>query len=350
MEHIATHPNWPLPHGKAAQPSNASADRLPWAAAVAAALLALAPLAQAQAPAWPTKPITVIVPSTAGGAIDSYARASAEHLAGIVKQPVIVDNKSGGGGGLIAADAAVRAAPDGQTLFVGTAAILTINPSAYKKLPYSVDDFAYICKGVEFPLVLVAHPSVGVKDVAGLAQWLRANPSQASYASYQPGTPSHFLGHQLGEKLGIALTHIPYRGSAPQVTDLLGGNVKFGFTQLVTALPHIQAGKLVALATTGPTRPEPLKNVPTLADQGMKDLTTTAWFGLVAPKGTPASVVEQLIKAHKAALAAPEMVAKFAAQALYPSGVCGQDFQRQVREESARWAAVVKATGFSASE
>jgi len=315
-----------------------------------ATFLVASAVACAHAQTWPSKPITVIVPSTAGGAIDSYARVSGEHLAGQLKQPVIVDNRAGGGGGLIAADAAARAPADGYTLFVGTAAILTINPSSYKKLPYSTDDFAYICKGVEFPLVLVAHPSVGVQDVASLAAWLKKHPAQASYASYQPGTPSHFLGHQLGEKLGIELTHIPYKGSAPQVNDLLGGTVMFGFTQLVTALPHIQSGRLVALATTGPTRTEALPNVRTLAEQGLGDLTTTAWFGLVAPKATPPDVVERLIKAHLATLQTPEVKTKLQAQALYPSGVCGKEFQQQVQAETARWAKVVKATGFSANE
>lgn len=304
----------------------------------------------AAAQTWPSKPVTVIVPSTAGGAIDSYARTVAEQLARQLKQPFVVENRAGGGGGLIAADAAVRAVPDGHTLFIGTAAILTINPSAYKKLPYSVGDFAYICKGVEFPLVLVAHPSVGAKDVDSLAAWLKKNPDKASYASYQPGTPSHFLGHQLGDKLGIPLTHIPYKGSAPQVNDLLGGTVLFGFTQLATALPHIQSGRLVPLATTGPARIETLPQTRTLAEQGLGELTTTAWFGIVAPKGTPAAVQEALVQAHKAAMLVPEVKARMAAQALYPAAACGTEFQQQVVAEGARWAKVVKATGFAASE
>lgn len=305
---------------------------------------------QAAAQNWPSKPVTVIVPSTPGGAIDSYARTVGEQMARQIKQPVVVDNRAGGGGGLIAADAAVRAAPDGHTLFVGTAAILTINPSAYKKLPYAVDDFSYICKGVEFPLVLVSHPSVGAQDVASLAAWLKKNPDKASYASYQPGTPSHFLGHQLGERLGIPLTHIPYKGSAPQVNDLLGGTVQFGFTQLATALPHIQSGRLVALATTGPSRIETLPQTRTLSEQGLGELTTTAWFGLVAPKGTPPAVQEALIQAHKAAMQVTEVKSRLAAQAMYPSSACGSEFRQQVAAEGARWAQVVKATGFSASE
>lgn len=323
---------------------------LPWFGRRAwMALLALAAM-PAMAQTWPSKPVTVIVPSTAGGAIDNYARTVTEHMARQLKQPIVVDNRAGGGGGLIAADAAVRAAPDGHTLFVGTAAILTINPSAYRKLPYSVEDFAYICKGVEFPLVLVAHPSVGAKDLASLTTWLKKNPDKASYASYQPGTPSHFLGHQLGEKLGIELTHIPYKGSAPQVNDLLGGTVMFGFTQLATALPHIQSGRLVALATTGASRVETLPQVRTLAEQGLGELTTTAWFGLVAPKGTPPAVQEAIAQAHKAAMQVPEIRARLAAQALYPATACGAEFRQQVLAEGARWAQVVKATGFSASE
>ena len=313
-----------------------------------ASLWCCATLGHAQG--WPSKPIQIIVPSTPGGAIDSYARVSAEHLAQHVKQPVIVENRPGGGGGLVATEAAARAVADGHNLFIGTAAILTINPSAYKKLPYSQGDFTYLCKGVEFPLVLVAHPSIGARNIDDLDRWLKANPNGASYASYQPGTPSHFLGHQLGEKLGIPLTHIPYRGSAPQVTDLLGGNVPFGFTQIPTALPHIRSGRLIALATTGSAKPDMLKEVATLAEQGLGDLTTTAWFGLLAPRGISSQIAQQLIKAHLDSLNDTNFKAKMAAQGLSVSGVCGKEFQQAVTQETARWAKVVKATGFSASE
>lgn len=317
-----------------------------FALALAAGVLA-APLA-ANAQAWPSKPITLIVPSTAGGAIDNYARTVADPLARLLKQPVIVDNR--GGGGVIGTEAAARAPADGHTLFVGTAAVLTINPSAYRRLPYSVDDFEYICKGVEFPLVLVANPAIGVKDVAALSRWLKAHPDQTSYASYQPGTPSHFLGHQLGEKLGIELTHIPYRGSAPQVTDLIGGTVQFGFSQLATSLPHIRDGRLIALAVTGAERIEQLPNVPTLAEQGLGDLTTSAWFGLLAPKGTPKEVIDTLIQANKTISQMPEVRAAFARQGNVPGRACAAQFKQEVLAEGVRWAKVVKATGFSASE
>jgi tripartite-type tricarboxylate transporter receptor subunit TctC len=268
-------------------------------------------------------------------------------MARTLKQAVVVDNR---GNGLVAMESGARAAPDGYTLTVGTAATLTINPSVYRKLAYGHDDYVYLCKAVEFPLVLVAHPSVAVKDVAQLGAWLKANPKQASYASYQPGTPSHFLGHQLGDKLGIALTHIPYRGSAPQVTDLLGGVVPFGFTQVATALPHIRSGKLVALATTGGARWDTLKDVPTLDEQGLGELTTTAWFGLLAPKGTPADVQARLVDAQRAALADADTRARLASQGLGVAPVCGAEFVDLVKRETQRWAAVVKATGFTAAD
>jgi tripartite-type tricarboxylate transporter receptor subunit TctC len=306
--------------------------------------------AMGQPAAWPSKAITLIVPSTAGGPLDGYARIAAEELGKELKQPTVVENRAGGGGGLIAARGAMQAPADGHTLFVGTAAILTINPSAYKQLPYAVTDFAYVCKGVEAPLVLVAHPSLGVKDLAALGQRLKSKPSEAMYASYQAGTPSHFLGHQLGEKLGVAMTHVPYKGSSPQVQDLVGGNVGFGFTQLQTALQHVRAGKLVALATTGAQRAPQLPDVPTLAELAMPDLTTTVWFGLVVHKDTPRDVVDRLIAVHKAAFAAPATRAKVEAQSMQVSGQCGADFEKAVRDEGARWARVVKATGFSASD
>ena len=319
----------------------------PLFAALAVAIAAACTAAAAQAPSWPVRPVQVIVPSPAGGAIDVWARAQSDHMTRTLKQPVIVDNR---GNALAATEAGARAAADGYTVTVGTAALMTINPSAYRKLGYAQDDFAYLCKAVEFPLVLVAHPGVPVKDVAQLRTWLQANPKQASYASYQPGTPSHFLGHQLGDKLGIALTHIPYRGSAPQVTDLLAGVVPFGFTQVATALPHIRSGKLVALATTGSARFDALKDVPTLGEQGLGDLTTTAWFGLMVPRATPADVQARLIEAQRAALADADTRARLAAQGLVVAPVCGAEFVDLIKRETQRWAVVVKATGFNAAD
>lgn len=290
----------------------------------------------------------MIVPSTPGSAPDAYARILGESLGTQFSQTMVVENRPAGGGGLIAATAVTRAAADGYTLLVATAGLMTINPSAYKKLPYAPDDFSYVCKGVEFPLILVVHPSVGVTDIAALGKWLKQHPDQASYASYQPGTPSHFLGYQLSEKLGVKMTHIPYRGGTPQVTDLIGGSVKIGFATLTSVLPQIKAGKLLALATTGPRRLESLKDVATIAEQGYPDLTTTAWFGLLAPKGTPTNVIAQLTKAHQQAMADPAMRAKFEAQGLDVAQVCGGDFVKLIEQETERWAKVVKATGFTA--
>lgn len=316
---------------------------------VAAAALAVsgAGSAVAQTPPWPSRPVQVIVPSPAGGAIDVWARAQSEHMARTLGRAFLVDNR---GSALAATESGARAAPDGYTVTVGTAASMTINPSAYRRLGYAQDDFAYLCKAVEFPLVLVAHPSVPAKNVTELRTWLQANPKQASYASYQAGTPSHFLGHQLGEKFGIALTHIPYRGSAPQVTDLLGGVVPFGFTQVATALPHIRSGKLVALATTGGARFDALKEVPTLGELGLGELTTTAWFGLMVPRATPPEVQARLIDAQRAALADAETRTRLAAQGLVVAPVCGAEFVDLVKRETQRWAAVVKATGFTAAD
>ena len=250
----------------------------------------------AWAQTWPTKPVTLVVGTPAGGAIDAYARNLADHLSRQTGGTFLVDNRAGAGGN-ISAEYVLKAPADGHTLWVTTHAMFTINPSVYPSLRWKQSEFKPIAKGVESPLLLSIHPSLPARNLTELANWLNANPSKAAYASFSPGTPSHFLGFQLNERLKLNMVHVPYKGSAPQLNDLLAGQVLLGFTQMQGATQQIQTGKLNALAITSTERSKHLPQVPTLAELGYRDLSLQVWFGLVAPAGTPQPVVETITTA-----------------------------------------------------
>lgn len=305
--------------------------------------------AAAQAQAWPAKPVTLVVGVPAGGALDPFARALADQMGKVTGGTFVVDNKPGANGNL-SAEAVLKAPADGHTLWIGSQSMMTINPSAFSQLRWKPGDFKPIMKGVEAPLVLVTHPSVAAKTFAELGDWIRNPANKAAYASFSPGTPSHFLGYQLNERLKAQMVHVPYKGSAQQVTDILGGQVPLGFTQLATAMPHIQTGKLHALAVTGPQRSRFLPQVPTLAELGHKDLGTTIWFGLFAPAGTPAPVLEAIRIAAAKAQADPGYRARLEALNFDIPDETGTAFERSIAGEAERWSALVKATGFKASD
>src|SRR6185312_4127487 len=217
-------------------------------AAVAGVLmLATATSAVAQAP------IKLVVGTPAGGAIDAYARIIGDKLQVSLNRPIVIENKVGAGGNLSARE--IIAAPaDGTQIWVGTQAMTAINPLVYKNPGWKMSDFAPVIKGIEAPLVCATHPSLPAKTFAEFLTWAKANKGKLSYASYTPGTPSHFLGEQLNAKFGLDLTHVAYRGSGPQANDLLAGHVLMGFTQLQSVLELVKAGRLNALATTGTAR------------------------------------------------------------------------------------------------
>lgn len=311
--------------------------------------LATAYLPQAHAQAWPGKPVTLLVGVPAGGALDPFARALADQLGKVTGGTFVVENRPGANGNL-SAEAALKAAADGHTLWIGTQSMMAINPAAFSQLRWKPSDFKPILKGVEAPLVLVTHPSVPAKNFADLAKWIQNPANKAAYASFSPGTPSHFLGYQLNERLNANMVHIAYKGSAPQVTDLLGGQVPLGFTQLASAVPHIKEGKLNAIAVTGPQRSRYLPQVPTLAELGHKDLGTTIWFGLFAPAATPPAVIETIRAAALKAHADPGYRSRLEALNFDVPNESVAEFERTIAAESARWAALVKATGFKATD
>jgi tripartite-type tricarboxylate transporter receptor subunit TctC len=293
--------------------------------------------------------IRFIVGLVSGGAVDPYARIIAEHMAKTLGQTIIVENKPGAGGN-ISAQMMAEAPANGQMVWVSTQALTEINPNAYSNLRWSIDDFQPIIKGVQAPLVFVAHPSVPASNLAEFVTWAKANRGKQSYASYTAGTPSHFLGFLLNEKFDLDLTHVPYRGSGLQVNGLIAGHSLFGFAQVNSTLPQKRAGTLKVFAVTGPERDRSMPDVPTFAELGHPEFTARVWFGLLVKAGTPPDIVNRLTDAAKAAHADPEVRQKLEAQGYEVTGETGPQLLPNIKEQIARWGKLVKAAGFSAED
>jgi tripartite-type tricarboxylate transporter receptor subunit TctC len=305
--------------------------------------------APAFAQSWPSRPVSLIVGVPPGGALDPFARVLADQLAQVTGGTFIVENKAGANGNL-SAEAALMAPADGHTLWIGTQSMVTINPAAFSQLRWKTSDFKPILKGVEAPIVLVTHPSVPARNFPELAAWIADPANKAAYASFSPGTPSHFIGHQLNERLKAGMVHIPYKGSAQQTNDLLGGQVPLGFAQLAAAVPHIKEGTLNAMAVTGPKRSRVLPEVPTLAELGHEDLTTTVWFGLFAPAGVPTETLQLIRAAATTVQADPGYRQRLEALNFDVPTDDIAAFEKTIAAETTRWAELVKSTGFKAGE
>lgn len=317
--------------------------------AVAAAAIAVIAM-PGQAPAQEPPPVVkIMVGSVAGGILDPYARIVGEHMGKTLSRTVIVENKPGANG-TIAAQYVVDQPADGTWLWVGTQAMTEINPSAYKNLRWSIDDFIPIVRGVEAPLVLAVHPSVPAKNLNEMIAWVKANPGKLGYASFSPGTPSAFLGHQLNKRFGLDLAHIVYKGSGPQTQDMIAGHSLMGFMQLGNAMPHIKAGKLVPIAVTSAKRTRFLPDVPTFAELGYDDFTAMVWFGLLTKKGTPEPIVKAYIAAAEKAHSDPEVQSKFENQGMEATGITGPDkLTADIKTQIERWRKIVDETGFQAN-
>ena len=324
---------------------------LPTRRTLLAAALALPLLASAQV-AWPSKPVRIVVPFAAGGTTDILARALAPEFQRAFGQPFIVDNKAGAGGNTGAAEVA-RAAPDGYTLLMGTVGTHAINPSVYPKMPYDhVKDFAPISLVAGVPNVLVLNPAnaqkYGIDSVPALIRYAKANPGKLNMASSGNGTSIHLSGELFKTLTGTFMLHLPYRGSGPALLDLIGGNMDLMFDNLPSALPQIKAGKLKALAVTSATRSSALPELPTIEEVGgpaLKGYEASSWFGLLAPAGTPADIVNRLQQETAKALASPALKERLVAQGAIPSGMTPAEFTRFIAAETAKWAKVVKAAG-----
>ena len=321
-------------------------DRRTVGIAIAAAFAALfaAPFAGAQG-TYPTKPIRIVVPFPAGGTADILARAAAQRLAETLGQPAVVDNRPGAGGN-IGAELVAKAPPDGYTLLMGTVGTHAINASLYSKMPYDhVRDFAPIILVAGVPNVLVVHPSVPAGSVKELIAYAKANPGKLNFASSGSGTSIHLAGELFKTMAGVQMAHVPYKGSAPAVTDLLGGQVQLMFDNLPSALPHIKAGKLKALAVTSATRAAALPDVPTVAESGLAGFDATSWFGLLAPAGTPEPIIARLNSEVAKWLATAEAKEKMAGLGANTAGHSTDEFVRHIAAETSKWAKVVKESG-----
>ena len=308
-------------------------------AALAGAACAL-PSAPAHAQAWPAKPVTIVVPFTAGGTTDVLARALGEKLGTAMGQPVIVENR-GGAGATIGADYVAKAPADGYTLLMG-AVHHTIATSVYKKLNYDFQkSFAPITTVALVPNVLAVSAATPAKDVKELVALIKATPNKFSYGSNGAGTAQHLIGTQFATSIGQPLLHVPYKGSGPLTTDLLGGQVSMSFDTVTPVLPHIKAGKLRALAVTTAKRSSTLPDVPTLQESGFAGFDIGTWFGVLAPARTPADVVARLNTEMVKVIQSPDFQKRMQDIGAEPIGNTPAQMAEQIAADTARFAKLV---------
>jgi tripartite-type tricarboxylate transporter receptor subunit TctC len=295
---------------------------------------------------FPSKPVRMIVPFPAGGPADIFGRGLAQGLSEQLGQPVIIENV-GGVGGVLGVDRALKAAPDGYTLGFNSGSTLSIAPYSFTKLPYDVKkDAALITLVVRVPEVLAVHPSLPVNSVAELVDYAKKNPGKVNYGSAGGGSITHLAGELLKAEAKIDLVHVPYKGAAPAVNDLLGGQVQMGIFDVPILLGHIKSGKLKALAVTSATRAPALAEVPTTADAKLPNVTSDNWYGLIVPAATPADIQKRLNAAAVTALKSPAIVEQFARVGGVASPGTPQDYASFLAAEQAKWSQVVTAIGF----
>ena len=301
----------------------------------------------ALAQAYPTKPVTIIVPFAAGGTTDILARIIGQALTAELGQSVVVDNRAGAGGN-IGGQAAAKAAPDGHTLFMGTVGTHAINASLYKKMPFDpVKDFAPLTRVANVPNLLVANPAQPYKSVKDLIAYAKANPGKVNFGSSGNGSSIHLSGELFKSLAKVDMQHVPYKGSAPAVTDLLGNQIAIMFDNMPSAIQHVRSGSLVPLAVTTAKRSPELPNVPTIAEAGVPGYEATSWFGMFAPAGTPAPVLAKLNAAIVKVLAQPDVKKKINEQGAEVYSETPEQFAAFIQAESVKWGKVVKESGAS---
>lgn len=311
------------------------------AAVAAAAAMPVIGLAQA----FPTKPITIIVPFPAGGASDASTRIVAQKLGDNLKQPVLVDNRPGAGG-QIGASTAKRAPADGYTLFLANSGSHAANQALYSKLSYDPEaDFDPIIETVQIPQLLVVPADSPVKTVADLIAKAKAAPGTISYASQSVGAGGHIAAEILRSRNGLQINHVPYKGSAPALTDLVAGRVDFMFDAIPSSLPFVKDKRLRALAIDAPKRSPLLPDVPTLVEQGLTGYEASPWFGLVAPAGTPKPVIAKLHDEVAAVLRSPDVVSRLSDLGMTVVGGTPQEFAKLMKADTQRLGVVIKESG-----
>jgi tripartite-type tricarboxylate transporter receptor subunit TctC len=310
--------------------------------ALLAALCALPFAASAQ---YPDKPIRYVVPYPPGGPLDTVARLLGQKVSERLGQPVIVDNKPGAGGN-IGADFVAKSAQDGYTILMGAVATHAINPALYAKMPYDpVKDFTPITLIGVTPNVLVVNPTVPAKDVKEFIAYAKANPGKLNFGSGSTGSAGHLAGELFNGMAGVQMTHIPYKGAAPAMQDLIGGQIHLMFDNMASSLPQVKAGKIRALAVTTPKRASAAPELPTIAESGLPGFDISTWFGLFAPANVPKDVVAKLHAEFARALALPDVREKLASLGIEPVGNKPEEFAAYIKSEAVKYGDVIKKSG-----
>jgi tripartite-type tricarboxylate transporter receptor subunit TctC len=304
------------------------------------ALVAVFATATAQADEYPSRPIRLIVPYAAGGGADSVARIVATRVAETIGQPIVIENR-GGGSSIIGTELVKNAEPDGYTLLMGQSGPISINPAIYKNLPYDpLQDFAPVTMTTAYPYIMVVNPALGVKTLQEFVALARSKPGEFNYGTTGVGAANHLVSELFNGETGLTMTHIPYRGTALAVTDLMAGQVTMVFADPISALAHIQAGTLRALAVTSKDRSPVAPDVPTIAESGYPGFDAIGWHGILAPAGTPREIVNRLNAEIAAALQDFETKALLEKQAMQTVGNSPEAFAAFIKQDIAIWKGV----------
>lgn len=308
--------------------------------------MGLACLTPAWADSYPSKPIKLIVPFPPGGAVDLYARTIQPELSKALGQPVVIDNKTGASG-IIGADAVAKAPADGYTLLVGNVAVYAMNAATYRKLPYDpVKDFTPIVQTVGVPYVLVVNPALPIKSVSELLGYAKANPGKLSYGSSGSGSAQQLAAELFKSRTGADMTHVPYKGVGALVTDLIAGHIQVAFADQASMMPHIKAGKLRLVATTGPRRSPELPDVPTVSEAAnLQGFEISGWQGIAGPAGLPPAIAKRLNEAFNQVQGLPTVTQNLTAAGLTTIGGSPETFSRYVQAEIQRWTKLAKDVG-----
>jgi tripartite-type tricarboxylate transporter receptor subunit TctC len=294
---------------------------------------------------YPAKPIRLVVPQPPGGGNDTIARMISQKLTITLKQQIAVDNRAGAGG-LIGADIAAHAPADGYTLLLGNVATLAIIPNVQKKVPYdALKDFAPISLIASAPLLVVVHPSLPVTSIKQLIAFAKAKPGQLNYASNGVGSSTHLATEMFKLMTKTDLVHVPYKGLGPATTDLLSGQVQLMFSSAVAMMPHVQGGRLRAIAMTGAKRSAAIPNIPTVAEAGVPDYESGSWYGILAPTGTPREIIDLLNREIVAAVRSPDITDRLVAEAVIPVGSTPAEFAAHIQKEYTRIGNVIRSSG-----
>src|SRR6266852_551009 len=312
------------------------------------AAIALSSLFSAAAQDYPTRPITLVVPYAAGGGNDAMARIVADRMSAALGQQIVIENR-GGAGGSIATRQVARAEPDGYTLGLGGTGTLAIDPTLYPNVGYDPrKDFSPIGLIATSALVVLVHPALPAKNIPELIALAKREPGKLNYASAGAGSGIHLGTELFAYMAGIKLTHIPYKGSAPALTDLVGGHVAIYFSSLPPAIGLVKDGKVRALAVTGPTRSTIFPELPTVAEAGLPGYAAVLHYGIVAPAGTPRPIVDKLAAALKGAIASPDIQARIAADGAEVMGMSPEEYAADIDREETKWSEIVRRSGAKA--